>query len=147
MFGRPSMMTRVAVGKGTGFVVGLAGLITLPHFVPDAGWLPRWGLLFWYTTFGAVIGVMGVITYHPILKVRLPWWMRDALVGAWLNFVLVFFAYDLMASAMANLFGAGSILASPFWFAVEGAIVGLVIGFAANRFGGEGRDTVSDMMP
>ena len=60
MFGRPSMMTRVAVGKGIGFVIGLAGLITLPYFVPDAGWLPRWGLLFWYTTFGAVIGVMGV---------------------------------------------------------------------------------------
>ena len=29
----------------------------LPHFLPDVGWMPRLGILFWYTTVGAVIGV------------------------------------------------------------------------------------------
>jgi len=31
---------------------------------------------------------------------------------------------------------------SPFWFTLEGALVGLIIGFFATRFGGEGKETV-----
>jgi hypothetical protein len=147
MFGKPSLMTRVAVGKLIGLVVGAAGFFMLPYFIPDIGWLPRWGILFWYVTFGGIIGLMGVMTYHPILKMPLPWWLRDPAVGAWLNFVLVFFAYDLMGQAMVSVFGADGLLSSPFWFAAEGAVVGFVIGFAANHFGGEGKDTVTEMMP
>ena len=57
---KPSLVTRVGVGKLVGFLFGLAGLITLPYFWPEAGWLIRWGVLFWYTTLGAIIGVFGV---------------------------------------------------------------------------------------
>ena len=60
-----------------------------------------------------------------------------------MNFVLTFFAYDTLAAAMVSLFGPEGILSSPFWFVAEGAIVGLVIGFAATRFGGEGPETVA----
>ena len=52
-------------------------------------------------------------------------------------------AYDTLAAAMASIFGPEGILSSPFWFVAEGAIVGLVIGFAATRFGGEGPETVA----
>ena len=34
MFKNPSLITRIAVGKGVGFVVGLLGFILLPYFVP-----------------------------------------------------------------------------------------------------------------
>jgi len=95
----------------------------------------------WYTTFGAVIAVFGVLTWHPILKLTLPWWLRAPLIGAWLNFVLVFFAYDNMAAMLVNLFGEGGVLSSPFWFAAEGAIVGFVIDYFATRFGGQGKET------
>jgi hypothetical protein len=33
-------------------------------------------------------------------------------------------------------------LTSPFWFVLEGAIVGLIMGYFATRFGGEGEETV-----
>jgi hypothetical protein len=59
-----------------------------------------------------------------------------------MNFVLAFFAYDEMARMMIAMFGEGGVLASPFWFTVEGAIIGLVIGYFATRFGGEGAETV-----
>ena len=38
--------------------------------------------------------------------------------------------------------GAAGVLISPFWFTLEGALVGLLIGYAATRFGGEGKETV-----
>jgi len=33
-------------------------------------------------------------------------------------------------------------ISSPFWFTSEGAILGLIIGYFATRFGGEGEETV-----
>ena len=76
MFENQSLTTRIAIGKGIGFLFGLAGFLLLPLFLPDAGWLLRWGILLWYTTVGAIIGVFGVYTRHPILKLPLPWWIR-----------------------------------------------------------------------
>jgi len=86
--------------------------------------------------------VFGVFTYHPILKLPFPWWFRAPLLGAWMNFVLVFFTYDVMQLMLINLFGENGILSSPFWFTAEGAIIGFIIGFFATRFGGEGKETV-----
>ncbi len=142
MFGNPSLFTRIAIGKGIGFVIGLAGFLLLPYFVAEADWLIRWGILLWYTTVGAVIGMFGVFTWHPVLKLPMPWWVRAPIVGAWMNFVLTFFAYDAMKAMMLSMFGPDGLLASPFWFTAEGAVVGLVIGYFATRFGGEGPETV-----
>jgi hypothetical protein len=142
MFGNPSLMTRIAIGKGIGFLVGLAGFVLLPHFLPDASLMLRWGILLWYTTFGAIIGVFGVITSYPVLNISLPWWFRATFVGAWMNFVLVFFAHEPMSAMMVSVFGAGGALGSPFWFVAEGAILGFIIGYFATRFGGEGAETV-----
>jgi len=142
MFEKPSLVTRIAIGKGVGFTVGLAGFIFLPFFVPDAGWLIRWGILLWYTTLGAIIGMFGVFTWHPILKMPMPWWLRAPVLGAWMNFVLTFFAYDTMKDMLVAMFGPDGILASPFWFALEGALFGLLVGYLATRYGGEGKETV-----
>ena len=142
MFGNPSLVTRIAIGKGVGFAVGLAGFLLLPFFAPEAGWLIRWGVLLWYTTLGAIIGMFGVFDYHPILKLPMPWWVRAPVLGAWMNFVLTFFAYDTMKDMLVAMFGAEGTLTSPFWFTLEGAIVGLLIGYLATRFGGEGPETV-----
>ncbi len=142
MFGNPSLMTRIAIGKGIGCIVGLLGFVSLPFFLPDASWLFRWGILLWYTTVGAVIGVFGVFTWHPILKIPMPWWFRSTVIGAWMNFVLTFFAYSDMKAIMVNSFGPNGVLSSLFWFVLEGAIVGIIIGFFATLFGGEGKETV-----
>ncbi len=142
MFEKPSLVTRIAIGKGIGFLIGLIGFIFLPFFVTEAGWLIRWGILLWYTTLGAIIGVFGVFTYLPVLKLPMPWWIRAPFLGAWMNFVLTFFAYDTMKDMLVTMFGAEGVLTSPFWFTLEGAVVGLLIGYLATRFGGEGAETV-----
>ena len=142
MFENPSLITRIAIGKVIGFIFGLIGFIFLPYFLPESDCLLRWGILLWYTTLGAIIGMFGVFTYHPILKLPFPWWFRATVVGAWMNFVLTFFAFDAMQDMMFAVFGEDGILTSPFWFTAEGAIVGLIIGYFATRFGGEGKATV-----
>jgi hypothetical protein len=59
-----------------------------------------------------------------------------------MNFVLTLFIHDRLAEMMVDLFGEGSLFLSPFWFVAEGAVVGLIIGYFATRFGGEGLATV-----
>ena len=143
MFGNPSLITRIAIGKGIGFVVGLAGLIFLPAFMPEASWMLRFGILCWYVTVGAFIGVFGVMTYHPVLRLPMPWWFRSTLIGAWMNFVLTLFVYDDFKLIMEQTFGPNGAISSPFWFVLEGAIIGMIMGFFATRFGGEGKDTLT----
>ena len=135
-------MTRIAIGKAVGFAVGLLGFIFLPFFQPDVGWLFRWGILLWYMTLGAIVGVFGVFAYHPILKIPMPWWFCAPIIGGWMNFVLSFFTYDVMKEMMITMFGEGGNLTSPFWFTAEGGLFGLLTGYLATRFGGEGKETV-----
>ena len=139
---RPSLIYRIAIGKGVGFVIGLIGLIVIPYLWPDSSWIERFGFLFWYTTVGAVIGMFGVFTQHPILHLPMPWWVRSSVIGAWMNFVLVLLMYDRLTEMMEQLAGVGGAFASPFWFVLEGAIVGMIIGYVTTHFAGEGAETV-----
>lgn len=143
MFDNPSLITRIAIGKVIGLIVGLFGFFLLPYFSPESDLLLRWGVLFWYITVGAIIGVYGVLNWHPILHLPLPWWFRAPLIGGWMNFVLTFFAYDAFQSIIISIFGPDFIFTSPFWFVLEGAVIGLVMGFFATKFGGEGKETVA----
>ena len=137
LFSKPSLITRIAVGKAVGTIIGLIGFVLLPVLWPESDPMLRWGILFWYATMGAIIAVYGVFNYHPVLRLPLPWWVRAPIIGAWMNFVLVFFTYDLMVAAIQGMLG---IALSPFWFVVEGAIAGAVIGGLATKFGGEGKE-------
>jgi len=134
MLSNQSLIIRIAVGKLIGFTFGLMGLIFIPYFLPEASWLLRLGILLWYTTVGAIVGIFGALNFHPVFKVSLPWWLLSPFIGAWMNFVLTFFAYDAMQSMLVVLFGQNGILSSPFWFAAEGAVIGLMIGFFAMQF-------------
>ncbi len=143
MYTNPSLITRIAIGKLLGFLFGLSGFLTLPYFYPVVDDLIRWGILLWYTTVGAFIGIMGIFNYHPIFKISLPWWFRAPFIGAWMNFTLTLFTYELMSDIMVTMFGEQGLMTSPFWFVAEGAIIGLLIGYVVTRFGGEGKDTLS----
>jgi hypothetical protein len=143
MLAKPSIVTRVVVGKSVGFAIGLLGFGFVSLGFPDLEWGFRWGILLWYTTLGALIGIFGVVDWHPILRVPLRWWMRGLALGGWMNFVLTFFVYDTMAHVLDHMFGAGGPFGSPFWLVLEGAIVGLFIAWIATRLGGEGPETLA----
>ena len=127
-------VTCIALGTMIGVLVGLGGFVLVPVLVeaPDP-WL-RWGILFWYPTMGAAIGAL-VQSEAPAF---LPRWATGALVGAWLNFVLTFFAHAEMQRFLVSVLGRDSAFTSPFWFVLEGVLVGALIGLAVDRFGAEG---------
>ena len=137
MFSKQSLITRIAIGKTIGLLVGLSGFFLVPHFLPNASPLLPWGILLWYITFGAIVGIYGVLDRLPVVDWRMPCWLRGALTGAWLNFVLVFFAHEPMGDMLTAAFNGAVI--SPFWFALEGAILGLIIDAIATHFAGEGK--------
>ncbi|MCP5086366.1 MAG: hypothetical protein GY952_06140 [Rhodobacteraceae bacterium] len=144
MFASPSLLTRIAVGKLAALVLTLLGLFAARGIIPDMSWQFQLGFLFWYITIGAVVGMFGVMTYHPMLAMKLPWWFRGPWVGGWLNAILLLFIFDDLAPMMANGFGEDSIWASPWWLVAEGAVLGLLLDWLCTRIGGEGKECVSD---
>jgi hypothetical protein len=139
MFSKPSLLTRITVAKLTGFTIGVIGFFVAPAFGIDDMKL-RVGILFWYAAVGAIIALAGVMTWHPVLKMKMPWWFMGPLIGAWMNFLLILFAWDAFSSMMAG--GVFWGMTSPWWGVLEGAIVGLLLGGLATLFGGEGPETV-----
>lgn len=145
MFQNPSLVTRIAIGKGLGFIFGTIGFFLLPYLLPEVSLMFRWGILLWYVTLGAFIGMFGVFTHHPVLGLPFPWWIRSSYLGAWMNFLLVLFTYDEMSLIMITIFGENGFLSSPFWFILDGAIAGLIIGYFATKFGGEGKASIYEV--
>lgn len=146
MFKNPSLITRIAIGKMVGLIIGIIGFIMISMFWPDVPTMSKWAFLLWYITMGAIIGVFGVFTWHPILKLPMPWWFLAPWIGGWMNFILTLFIYDTLQGMMIDLFGVDGVFNSPFWFAAEGAVVGFIIGYLATRFGGEGKETVEEKL-
>ena len=142
-----SLITRIAAGKLTGFLIGVIGFFSMPYLWPDTSDAFRWAILFWYITLGAFIAMFGILTWHPILKFSMPWWFRGLFFGAWMNFLLVLFIYDRLAAMMLQWPGADSAFTSPYWMVLEGAIVGLSIDFAATKLVGEGSELLIPEKP
>jgi len=144
MKARPSLMIRAGIAKALGLVVGLVAFLLMPVIWPDASLWLRFGVWMWYATFGALIGILGVLEYHPIFKMRMPFWFRGAVVGGWLNLVVAFLMHDRLTQLMkTELFGV-AIELSPFSLVLEGMIIGLAIDFVATRYGGEGKALLDD---
>lgn len=133
-------VTCIALGTMIGVLVGLGGFVLVPLLVeaPDP-WL-RWGILFWYPTMGAAIGAL----VRSELPPPLPRWVTGGLVGGWVNFVLTFFAHQQMEHFLASIMGGDGAFTSPFWFVLEGVLVGALIGLAVDRFGAEGEPIEPD---
>lgn len=142
VFKKNSLVTRIAVGKLIGLVFGVTGFVMLPYYVQEVSLAFRFGMLLWYVTLGAIIGVFGVMTWHPIFKFLIPWWVRAPFLGGWMNFVLSLVAYDELAVIMQSIFGRDAMISSPFWFVLEGVIIGAIIGFFATKIGGQGAEIV-----
>ncbi|PMG48072.1 hypothetical protein [Shewanella sp. 10N.286.52.B9] len=141
MISNPSLVTRTAVGKLIGLAFGVLCFWIVPWLAPETSLLFLWGLLLWYITFGAIIGLAGVFDYHPVLKIAMPWWLTATIMGGWMNLVFTFVAYDQIQALMVAIFGLGGSLQSPFWFVADGLIAGWIIGYFATKFGGYGPST------
>lgn len=144
MFGlsKPSITLRVGYGKFFGLLIGVIAYFALTSFAPQLDLSFRIGFILWYLTFGAVIGLMGVFTSNPLFNINISWWTRGLIAGAWFNLVLLMFIFDEVSEVLLGLFEEYSIFSTPWWFVVEGALIGLILDFLLTRIAGEGSQTV-----
>ncbi len=140
MFEKPSLMLRIAIGKSVGFVFGLIAFFALPMMgEPDL--MFRLGFALWLIITGAMIGLMGVVTYHPLLHMPLPWWVRGPMIGMSTMLTLWLVAHERIDAIVINMFGPDTILSSGAWIIADGLLIGLVMAWLATLLAGEGRET------
>jgi len=145
---KTSFLRRMGMAKSLGLAVGVFAFFMMPElFGAEIPTHLQWGVLLWYITFGAFIGLGGVMTEHPLWKSCFiftsdKWrpFLRGGFFGAWLNFVLSVLMYetltDLMLYMEYNPFGDTNIMAL---LALEGLIFGSLIDVLSTKFGGEGK--------
>ena len=142
IFSKPSIYQRVAVGKSAGFILGLIFFFLLPMVWEDAPMRLQWGVLLWYTTMGAFIGLFSVMTDYPLFNLRFSWWFRGIWIGGWMNFILSLIAYDTFAQMMPVMMDGAFAGMSPYWVTAEGAIAGLIMAFFTQKYAGEGTENL-----
>lgn len=140
MFGiKPNTLShRILVGKFTGFLIGLAGVVLLWFEYPKAHWNLYLVVALWYATIGAVIGLAGVYRDIPVVSIKNYRYWRGAMMGGWFNFLLVLFAWDPIKFLLADFFTQQSWLHSPWWGVVEGIIVGGLLDWVMTMRAGDG---------
>ena len=99
------IIKRVGTAKMVGFLIGLIAFLMIPSIWPSESMWLRVGILLWYGTFGAFIGIIGLFNEHPMFKFRMPFWFRGPVFGAWLNLVLAFLMHDKLAVLIPQLGG------------------------------------------
>jgi hypothetical protein len=132
------IIKRVGTAKMVGFLIGLIAFLVIPTIWPSESMWLRIGILLWYGTFGAFIGIIGLFNEHPVFKFRMPFWFRGLVFGAWLNLVLAFLMHDKLAVLIPQVGGVLTGFRNPFWIVLEGAVLGLLIDGIATRVAGEG---------
>jgi len=139
------LMKRVAIAKTVGFIIGIIGFFLIPLIMPDASTMFLVGIILWTTIIGGMIGIMGIMDYHPVLKMKMPACFRGAIVGGSLNLALVMLAYNDMSALMntATIFAG----ASPFWLIFDGIIIGIIIDKIATKKAGEGPSLIDGLHP
>ncbi len=144
MFKNPSIIMRITYGKTLGLIIAGGGILLFPNFYPDIGWVMQIAFVLYYIMIGAFVGLMGVLNYHPLIKMPLPWWLRGLWIGGWMNLILTLFIYDDLSTMQIAAFGEGALLSSPWWFVFEGALFGLFVDFICTKFAGEGVECVTN---
>ncbi len=122
-----------AISKFTALVIGIILFLLLPLFDKNISQLTRWGILLWYPTVAGLIGAAALVTEEPFFNIKISWWLRGVLLGTWMNTLLVLFATEAMIDCAILFHLSGGSLLSPFWFVVDGTLVGLLFAFIVDR--------------
>ena len=122
------LMTRTAIAKSLGFLVGLIGFWGTRTMLPTADPLLAWGVLALFVTIGGVVGISGTVNHIPIFKLAYPPWM-----GGWFTFLTILFGYDMLAQALISISYLPEFFKNPWWMIADGIVVGALIDIIVSR--------------
>tara|TARA_R110002094_G_scaffold23446_3_gene35823 strand:+ start:404 stop:853 length:450 start_codon:yes stop_codon:yes gene_type:complete len=127
------LMTRTAIAKSLGFLVGLIGFWGTRTMLPTADPLLAWGVLALFVTIGGVVGISGTVNHIPIFKLAYPPWLRGGLMGGWFTFLTILFGYDMLAQALISISYLPEFFKNPWWMIADGIVVGALIDIIVSR--------------
>ncbi|MDH3324308.1 MAG: hypothetical protein OEL89_01590 [Candidatus Peregrinibacteria bacterium] len=149
-FKHGSLSRRMAVAKIMGMTVGvLGGLLVAPYLLGEVSAFFRWGIFAWHLTLGGIVGIFGVVTECPHFGKHCPFhknkkfrpFLRGALAGAWLNFVITLVAFESISEMFLFAENIPVELGNPLiWIPIVGAVIGGIVDIVATRYGGEGKE-------
>lgn len=122
------LYNRIYFGKLIGLTIGTFCFFVTPLVFEGIHYNLRFAILFWYMTFGAIIGSFGYLKSDYFLLI-LPKYQRSMLIGVWLNFIIMLFLYEPLSSMLAQAFISYPVFQSPLWFIAKGALIALIIEF------------------
>lgn len=133
---KSSISNRIIVGKSLGFVLGGLAFFFLTRLNIPISTEFMLGLWFFYIILGAVIGLMGSMTHHPIFKFRMRAGFRGAIMGMVMHLMLVLLAFDQISqiAVSINIFN----MHCPYWALLDGVIIGCVMDLIVTKYAGEG---------
>ncbi len=131
-----SVTNRIIIGKSIGFVVGGLVFFLFPMFGIALDMKFGLGLWLFYILMGVLTGLMGIMDHHPMFKFKMPFWFRGIVIGLSMHLMLILVTYDQMAALTVafDVFG----MQAPWWCLIDGAILGLIMGWVETKFAGEG---------
>lgn len=135
---KKSITSRVGIGKTIGFLVGALVFFWIPGVGIDMSMEFRIGMWLFYIMMGAFIGVFGTMTKHTVLNFRMPFWFRGAWIGMSMHLLLVLLAYDEINMFLELDMMKSMGFVSPYWALLDGVILGILMDWAATKWGGEG---------
>jgi hypothetical protein len=139
MFNKRSITGRILVGEITGLIIGALALITLPFIAMETPLEYNIGFLLLMVTMGAMIGLIGMYTHHPVFPtLTMKWWLRGTSVGILFFLILALLAKDQLTPLMSLDIVAWTGLTSPYWVLLDGAFLGGLIGYITTKICGEG---------
>ena len=127
------LLAGTAAGKLVAFAMGVGVFFALPNLVTDLNVCGRWAILFWYPSLGGIIGISNVVKTEPIFNLRIHWWQRAPILGAWMNLMVVLFAYEGMREFTMTIHFSNGELSSPFWFVLDGVVIGVIVGYVSTK--------------
>jgi hypothetical protein len=134
---------RMLAGGALGVLAGTACAYgAASHGVPGAFDFSNamfWSIVFNRFTLGAVIGMMGVFTMHPIFyKLKIGPVLRGLDGGLWISLLM---AVGILMSPTNSTISAEQW--SGFWYTlIAGAIIGIVIDLIITKRYGQGSDLI-----
>ena len=123
------LVVGTSAGKLLAFCFGLTLFFTIPNSAADSNGVMHWVILFWYPTIGGIVGISNAIKQDFLFD--LPWWLRAPTLGAWMNFMAAMLSQGEVQEFSVIIQLSSGLLSSPFWFVLDGLVIGTLCGFAS----------------
>lgn len=141
MFITTQLAKRNLLGLWIGFMAGLSVFFAFPALNPNINKHFVLAIIVWYAFFGIFISMVGMFDYFRVTNRKEPWWLRGPGTGVWLNTIVVLFAPDELRAISEGAIELGVPLKSPspWYFILNGALLGLVIDGICTKIFGDGK--------